>query len=85
MPHEQNHEGSSRFLLGQLVAGQKAMDDKLDAMNTKFDAISVHALKTDDDHEERIASLEASRYRTVGAAGVISVIIGIASTWWSGK
>jgi hypothetical protein len=79
MPNDNDKpEGTSAFLLGQLVEGQKAMNEKLDAfINT--------SQKADKDHEDRLSSLEASRYKTVGAAGVLSLIASAIGAWWSGK
>lgn len=78
MPHNDNSEGSSRFLLGQVLAEQRATNARLD------DFIST-SRASDGEHSDRLMSLEASRYKTVGAAGVISALFGVISMWWSNK
>lgn len=68
MPHDAS---SSRYLLGKLVAGQESMQKQI----TDFIETSR---KADDDHDERITSLEQDRSRTVGwAAGISAALSGL--------
>jgi len=75
MPSDEDKpEGSVPFLLGQIMANQKAMDEKLDGF-----------LASQQDHEKRLDTIEHTHSRTVGAAGVVSALVAFVSSWFMSK
>jgi hypothetical protein len=70
-------DDNEKFLLGQLVAGQAAMNEKLDAHLAR-------AQRTDDGHGARITSLEEARSKTLGIASAISAAFAVIGVWWGG-
>ncbi len=69
---QDNPEGSTAFLLGQIMANQTATNDKLDQL-----------IGAQQDLNTRVTSLETDRAKTIGASGVLSVLVGALFAWWN--